>query len=236
MDLTILSYGDGWGDELIFGLSVTLRLAFVSIATGSLLGLIMALSERAAVPLLSQGISGISAVLRSLPELLIIFFIYYGSSLVLQAILSPFGYNGFVSLNTFWAGVISLSLIHAAYASEVFRGAFAAVPEGPLEAARSLGLSPGLVFFKVQFPLMVRYALPGLMNLVVVTLKTTPLVSAIGLSDLIRVAGDAGQNTRQYLMFFVIALLVYLIIAAGILVFQLILERRLFKFMGEGNT
>lgn len=236
MDLSILSYGNGWGDELIFGLSVTLRLALVSIVIGLLLGLAMALLERADVPIISKAVSGLSAVLRSLPELLIIFFIYYGSSLILQAILSPFGFDGFIGINTFWAGAISLSLIHAAYTSEVFRGAFNAVPKGPMEAAQSLGLMPSLVFLKIQFPLAVRYALPGLMNLVVVTLKTTPLVSAIGLQDLIRVAGDAGQNTRQYLMFFVIALLVYLIIAAGILVFQLTLERRLFRFMADGGT
>jgi len=236
MDLSILSFGDGWGDELIFGLSVTLRLAFVSIVIGSGVGLAMALLERTNVSIVSKSVSVVSAVLRSLPELLIIFFIYYGSSLVLQAVLSPFGYDGFIGINTFWAGVISLGLIHAAYTSEVFRGAFSAVPDGPVEAARSLGLRPGIVFLKAQFPLAVRYALPGMMNLVIVTLKTTPLVSAIGLQDLIRVAGDAGQNTRQYLMFFVIALLVYLIIAAGILVFQLILERRLFRFMGESKA
>ena len=74
------------------------------------------------------------------------------------------------------------------------------------------------------------------MNLVIVTLKTTPLVSAIGMQDLIRVAGDAGQNTKQYLMFFLIALVIYLIIAAGILALQVILEKRLFRFMTAGRA
>lgn len=236
MDLGSLGYGSGWGDELVFGLGVTLRLAVVAILIGSCLGLATALLERAEIPIISKAVSAYSAILRSLPELLIIFFIYYGASLVLQAIAAPFGIDGFIGINTFWAGVIALSLIHAAYASEVFRGAFAAVPPGVVEAAQSLGLRRSQAFVTVRFPLAVRYALPGLMNLVVVTLKTTPLVSAIGMQDLIRVAGDAGQNTKQYLMFFLIALALYLIIAAGILVLQITLENRLFRFMDAGRS
>ena len=236
MDLSILDYGVGWGDELVLGLSVTLRLAAVAILLGSIVGLLTALLERSEIPIFSKAVSGYNAVLRSLPELLVIFFIYYGASLVLQAILAPFGFDGFIGINTFWAGVIALSMIHGAYASEVFRGAFNAVPAGPLEAAQSLGLRPYQSFITVSFPLAVRYALPGLMNLVIVTLKTTPLVSAIGMQDLIRVASDAGQNTKQYLMFFLLALVIYLIIAAGILALQLALEKRLFRFMGPGRS
>jgi His/Glu/Gln/Arg/opine family amino acid ABC transporter permease subunit len=236
MDLSILDYGGGWGDELVAGLSVTLRLAAVAIIFGSGFGLLAALLERAEIPVISRAASVYGAVLRSLPELLVIFFIYYGSSLILQAIMAPFGFDGFIGINTFWAGVIALSMIHAAYASEVFRGAFAAVPHGPLEAAQSLGLRRFPTFIKVTFPLAIRYALPGLMNLVIVTLKTTPLVSAIGMQDLIRVASDAGQNTKQYLMFFLIALAIYLMIAAGILALQVILEKRLFRFMTAGRA
>ena len=124
MDLSILDYGGGWGDELVAGLSVTLRLAAVAITFGSGFGLLAALLERAEIPVISRAASVYGAVLRSLPELLVIFFIYYGSSLILQAIMAPFGFDGFIGINTFWAGVIALSMIHAAYASEVFRGAF----------------------------------------------------------------------------------------------------------------
>ena len=52
------------------------------------------------------------------------------------------------------------------------------------------------------------------------TLKNTPLVSAIGLQDLIRVAGEAGQNTKLYFQFFMISLSIYLVIAALMLLLQ----------------
>jgi His/Glu/Gln/Arg/opine family amino acid ABC transporter permease subunit len=230
LDLAILAYGPGWGDELLFGLGVTLSLAVISICFGTLLGLAASLAEMSRLRPLAHLVAGYNAVMRSLPELLVILFIYYGLSFVLRTVLAPFGFTGFIGISGFWTGVLAISMIHAAYACQVFRGAFAAVPVGPLEAAQALGLHRPQVFVTVKLPLAVRYALPGLMNLVVVTLKITPLVSAIGLQDLIRVAGDAGRNTKEYLTFYVIALLIYLIIAAGILAFQLMLERRLFRF------
>lgn len=231
MEAGILDVGPGWGDELLFGLGVTLLLAAISIVIGTAIGLAAGLLELSRWRPLARLVVGYGAVMRSLPELLIIFLVYYGASFVLQALLRPFGFEGFIGISAFWAGVIALSLIHGAYASEVFRGAFLAVPSGYLEAARSLGLHPLQIFATVKLPLALRYALAGLMNLVIVTLKTTPLVAAIGLQDLLRVAGDAGQNTKHYLLFYMIALIVYLVIAGGALALQLALEHRLFRFM-----
>lgn len=225
-----LAYGSGWGDELLLGLAVTLGLSAMSVCAGTALGLATALIEASRFRLLAHVVATWNAIMRSLPELLVIFFMYFGFSFLLQAILAPFGFEGFIGIGSFWAGVLAISLIHAAYCSEVFRGALAAVPDGPLEAARALGLHRPQAFATVKLPLALRYALPGLMNLVIVTLKITPLVSAIGLRDLMRSAGDAGQNTREYLTFYTIALFIYLIIAAALLLLQSRLEKRLFRF------
>lgn len=231
MEAGILDVGPGWGDELLFGLGVTLLLAGISIAVGTVIGLAASLLELCRFRWLARTVVGYGAVMRSLPELLIIFLVYYGAAFVLQAVLRPLGFEGFIGVSAFWAGVIALSLIHGAYASEIFRGAFLTVPTGYLEAAQSLGLHPGQTFLTIKLPLALRYALSGLMNLMIVTLKTTPLVAAVGLQDLLRVAGDAGQNTRDYLLFYLIALVVYLIIAGGALALQIALEHRLFRFM-----
>jgi ABC-type arginine transport system permease subunit len=128
-----------------------------------------------------------------------------------------------------------LALIHAAYASEVFRGAFLAVPSGEIDAARAFGMSPLLVFYRIRLPLAFRLAMPGLTNLVMTTLKSTPLVSAIGLQDLIRVAGDAGQNTKEFFQFYMATLVIYLGIAAVVLLLQSRSERRLFRHLRVGR-
>ena len=139
MDLALFSFGPtGWGDELLAGLDLTLRLAVTSILTGTALGLVSALGEVAPVPLLGRLLETVNMVLRSVPELLVIFLIYYGAAIALAALLAPFGIAGLFEINRFWSGVLALALIHAAYASEVFRGAFLAVPVGEIDAQLAL--------------------------------------------------------------------------------------------------
>lgn len=232
MDLSILAFGSGWGNALARGLFVTLALAAASVVLGTGLGLVGALVATSRFRIAAVIVGGYEVVMRSVPELLVIFAVYYGFSFAIQALLQVIGIEGFVAINAFWSGVLAIGMVHGAYCSEVFRGAFQAVPAGPLEAARALGLRPFPAFLAVKLPLALRFALPGLINLVVVTLKATPLVAAVGLQDLLRVAGDAGKNTKQYLTFYLVALAIYLVLAAVIWVVESRIERRASRFLG----
>lgn len=229
MDGSRLALGLAWSLPLLQGLLVTLALAAASVAVGTALGLGAALLTEHGGRTVCRVLTAGEAVIRSLPELLIIFAAYYGFAFLLQALLAPFGFDGFIGIGAFTAGVLALSLIHGAFAAEVFRGAFAAVPTGPLEAAAALGLKPVPAFLSVRLPIVARYALPGWMNLAVITLKLTPLVAAIGLEDLLRVAGEAGKSTRDYLLFYLLALAVYLLLAAAIGLVQERVERRMHR-------
>jgi histidine transport system permease protein len=106
--------------------------------------------------------------------------------------------------------VITIGFIYGAYFTETFRGAFLAVPRGQLEAARSFGMGPLLLFRRILFPQMMRYALPGLGNNWQVILKATALVSIIGLSDVIKATQDAGKGTFRMFYFSMLAGVVYL--------------------------
>ena len=218
----------GWGDELLSGLWLTIRLSTASIILGTLLGLVTALGELSRFRAAANLLATYNLVMRSIPELLVIFLLYYGASSAIAAALSPFGFDSFIEVSPFWTGTLALGLIHAAYASEVFRGAFQALPKGQIEAALAFGMSSGRIFRRIKFPIAFRLSLAGLANLVMATLKSTPLVSAIGLQDLIRSAADAGQNTKFYLQFFIASLAVYLVMAALALSFQIRAESTLF--------
>ncbi|HEX2137497.1 MAG TPA: ABC transporter permease subunit [Microvirga sp.] len=229
MNWSLLAYGPGWGDELLNGLALTLSMAVLAYGIGTAFGLAAALGELSRVKPVAALLSGYAAVLRSVPELLVIFFLYFGGSFLLGAMLSPLGFDGFVEVDGFWAAVLALALVQGAYASEVFRGAFVAVPTGLREAAQALGLRPAAVFRLVVLPVALRYAFPGLSNLWMVVVKNTPLVSVVGLNDFIRAAGVAGQNSKAYFLFYGSVIAVYLVISGVSMIMQARVERRLWR-------
>jgi ABC-type arginine transport system permease subunit len=135
----------------------------------------------------------------------------------------------YVEVSAFWAGVAALGLIQGAYTSEIFKGAIRAVSRGAIEAARSLGMSRWRVFHLIALPIALRYAFPGICNMWMVVVKNTPFVSAIGLEDLVRAAGTAGENTKQFFTFYLAVLISYLVLSAISMLAQAAIDRRLFR-------
>lgn len=229
----LFALGPGWGDELLRGFLITVQIALLAYVGGTLLGLLAAFGELSPWRWLSAPLQGYAMVMRSVPELLVIFLFYYGASFALQGLLGLFGAEGFVEVDAFTAGTVALGLIQGAYASEVFRGAILAVPRGAIEAAQSLGLHRLQILYTIVVPLATRYAFAGLVNLWMVVIKNTPFVSAIGLEDFIRAAGTAGQNTKQFFVFYFAVLLTYLAISAATMALQARLSGRLFQHLAR---
>ncbi len=198
---------NGYFLQLLSGAWVTVKLALASVICGLLLGILFALAESARYRWLQKPISACIALLRGLPELLILFFIYFGISGLLS-----FFFKHYVNVSNFMIGVITLSLIFGAYASQIFRGAFASVPWGQVEAAKALGLTPARIWFAVKWPLAWRFAMPGLSNLWLVILKDTALVSLIGLAETMNQAQLAATSTAKPFLFYSGAALIYLVL------------------------
>ena len=225
MDPSLLAWGSaGWGDELARGLLVTLALAACSYAVGLALGAALGVVE------LGRGVAGrasslLTAVLRGLPELLVILLVFFGLGPVVARAGAALGLD--LGLSPFGAGVVAIGLVMAAYVSEVVKGAVSGVPPGLGEAARALGLRPRSVWRLVTLPLALRLAFPGLANLWMVVIKVTPLVSAIQLEDFIRAAGTAAQSTREFLGFYALTIAVYLALSGASMAAQGAVGRRL---------
>jgi His/Glu/Gln/Arg/opine family amino acid ABC transporter permease subunit len=199
----------GYLPILLTGLILTLKVAIVALILGMILGLIGASAEASKVNWLRYLFIGYHSVIRGLPELLILFFIYFGGSEILNKI---FRYSAGVS--SFVAGVIGLAMIFGAYASQTFRGAFLAIPKGQTEAAKALGLDRWQRFRLILLPQAWRHALPGLSNLWLVLLKDTALVSLIGLADLMMQAQAAAVSTAKPFTFYFAAAVIYLILTS----------------------
>ncbi|MBL8908686.1 MAG: ABC transporter permease subunit [Rhizobiales bacterium] len=201
----------GWGDELLSGLGVTLKLCLVSLPCGLLLGLALAIAQGTHWALLREASSLLTAVLRGIPELLTLLLIFYGGQYALNAVTTSLGL-GIVELSAFIAGVATLSLIFAAYSSEVFIGVLRAISRSSLEAAKALGLGRIPTLLHVILPELFRLSLPGLSNLWLSMVKQTALISIIGYGDLLREAYIAASSSGNKLYFYFFACLAYLAI------------------------
>ena len=200
----------GFGNQLLLGAVMTVGLALSACALGLVLGLLGAVSKLSKIKALVWPAEIYTTVFRGIPELLIVLIIYFGSSGILTAIGESFGYDEYIELSPFMAGVISLGVVFGAYATEVFRGAIIAIPVGQIEAATAYGMSPWMTFKRVIMPQIWRVALPGLGNLFLVLQKDTALVSVIGLEELTRKAAFATGFTKAPFTFYLTAAFIYL--------------------------
>lgn len=208
--LELLSFGpNGWGNQLLAGTWLTIRLALATLPFGLLLGLLMALAKRSRNRWWRAFGNAYTTIFRGLPELLTIFIVYFGGQIVLQKFVSLFSDTP-VEINGFVAGMVALGVVFSAYASEVFLGAFNNITRGQYEAAYALGLRPWATLRLVIVPQLVRLALPGLANLWLILLKDTALVSVIALEDLLRKTQIAVRVTKEPFLFFGVACLIYL--------------------------
>ncbi|WDR04495.1 ABC transporter permease subunit [Devosia rhodophyticola] len=212
---SLLAFGDtGWGDDLLAGAWITVQLAAVSLVCGLALGLLLAGGRLSPWRPLNWLTNTYIIFIRGTPEFLVLLLVFFGLDLVVQQIAAGLGIQSSFEVPKFAAAVAGLSLIFSAYASEVFRGAYLAVPTGQIEAATATGMSAGQVFWRVRLPQMWRFALPGLANLWMVLLKDTSLAAVIALDELLRQAKVASESTLQPLVFYLAAGAIYLVLTA----------------------
>jgi His/Glu/Gln/Arg/opine family amino acid ABC transporter permease subunit len=209
----LLGYGpNGWGDDLLWGAWETIQVAACAYAVGIVLGLIGAgakLAGRRAAFVLSDIYT---TVVRSVPELLLIIYIFYRAPVALQALARALGSDSTIDLDPFLAAVAALGFIVGAYTTEVFRGAILAVPSGQMDAAKAIGMSWWLRTRRILLPLMLRYAIPGLGNIWLGTTKEAALVSVVSLNELMNAGKQAAGWTKDYFFFYSIVALCYLVI------------------------
>lgn len=200
---------DGFYWQILAGAIITLKLACCAVVVGMLIGVFGAILESIRITWLRYLTAGIIFIIRGLPELLVLFFIYFGLTAALSSL-----FGRYVNISSFAAGVTALGMIFGAYASEVFRGAFLAVDRGQIDAGRAVGFSSWQIFVLIQIPQAWRHAIPGLGNLWLILLKDTAIVSLIGLSEIMNQAKNAASTTHQPFTYYLAASLIYLVITS----------------------
>lgn len=213
--LELLGFGStGWGALLLVAAGVTLAVTAVALFIGAVLGTIVAAAKLSGNLFLVALGNIYTTVFRGVPELLIIYLIYFGGSSAVTMIGKAMGYEGFLGLPSFAAGALAVGIISGSYQAEVFRGAYLAVARGELEAASAIGMNRSLRLRRIIMPQVWRYALPGVGNVWQLSLKDSALISVTGLAELMRTSQVAAGSTRQYFLFFIVGGILYLVLTS----------------------
>lgn len=201
----------GYLDSILIGAWLTMRLALVSLLIAVILGILGALGKLSKSKPLRSIAQSYTTVIRGIPELVLMLLIYYGGQIAINNAMYAMGFDTYIDINPFIAGVSTIGFIFGAYMTETFRGAILAVSKGQLEAGASYGMSRLQVFYRILAPQMVRYAIPSFGNNWLVMIKATAIVSVIGLDDLVRKAAYAAGATRKPFTFYIAVALIYLV-------------------------
>ena len=216
----------GFLPALLEGTLTTLSVALASLGIALLLGLLGAAAKLARMPLLRGVAMAYTTIVRGVPDLVLMLLIFFGGQIVINTLAAKFGFEGYVDIDPFVAGVATIGFIFGAYLTETFRGALIAIDTGQREAGLAFGMSRVQVFRRITLPQMIRFAIPGFTNNWLVLVKSTAIVSVIGLTDMMHSAGMAAGATREPFTFYLAAGVIYLAITSVSMLGLGALERR----------
>ncbi len=173
-----------------------------------ILGLVFALAQRTPFQLLTFIVREFVEFIRSTPLVLQIFFVFF------------VGPQVGIRLSPWTSGMIAIGLHYAAYLSEVYRGGIESVPKGQWEACRSLSMSMRDTYFRIIIPQALPPSLAGMGNYLVGIFKDTPMLSVIGVAELMHTANAIGSESYRFLEPYTIVGIIFLMIslpAAGLI-------------------
>ena len=201
---------------LLGGLTTTIYISVVSIILSAIIGFIVAIPSLAKNKFLTYINIGYVEIVRAIPLLVLILWIYYGLPIMTGISFSPFV-----------SGIIALAISESAFQAEIFRAGINSIKKAQWEAGSSLGLN----FFKrlrlVILPQAIKNILPALGNQFVYVLKMSSLVSIIGIGDLTRKANELVVTTYRPLEIYTFLILEYLILILIVSYFVRKLEKKL---------
>ena len=168
-----------YAPKILEGLGLTILLAICIVATGLVLGLLLAVIRAMGIRPLNWLIIFVVDVFRALPPLVIIVLVYFGLP------------NAGIDFSGFGATWISLSFVLMAFAEEIYWAGICAVPKGQWEASRAMGLRFLPTLFLVVLPQAIRIAIPPLVNRTIAITKGTALGSVVAVAEILGAAQSA---------------------------------------------
>lgn len=216
LDTFLRILNEGWGWMFLRGTAMTLFISVFGMALGVVIGITGASIKLHGPRWLSGLVSIYTTITRSIPELLIIYLLFFGS---IDGVNQLGQWLNADELINKWfpaaIGILAIGIIAGSYSVEVFRGALQAIPTGQIEAAKAIGMTAHQRLFRITLPQMLWFALPGCNNVWQTALKDTALISLVGLVEIMRAAHLGAAAMREPLAMYLIAGFLFFVIGAA---------------------
>jgi His/Glu/Gln/Arg/opine family amino acid ABC transporter permease subunit len=200
---------------ILQGAVTTVLLSSVGILLGLPLGLLLALSRWAKVPVVAQVVTVYVSILRATPLVTLLLLLFFALP------------NVGVPISAVSAAILALVMNTSAFNCEVWRAGLMNFSKDQYEAAQSVGMRAGQRLRRIVLPQVFRVSLPGLVNEMSLLIKVTPVLAVVGVVDITRAAVRIGAQTYEPLPPFLVALAIYMPIVYAIVAVQRLTERRL---------
>ena len=158
--------------ELLHAGSITVAIWLSGAAIAIVVGFLVSVGRRFGPLMLDRALQAYVELMRGTPFLIQLFLLYYGGPFI------------GISLEPTTAGLVGLSAYGGAYFSEIFRAGFEAVPRGHVEAGECLGLTRQQIVMRIMLPEMAMLILPAAVNMLIIMLKETAVLSIITVPEL----------------------------------------------------
>jgi len=208
--------------EILESVANTFWITLASLFFGAVFGLLACLFKMSNDKILSKLSSGFIDFFRTIPEMVLIFWVYSCLPLLFS-----------LRISAEICGLISLSLMSTAYLAEIFRAGILSVPKGEIQAANSLAIPKISIWRWIIIPQAIRRMLPPFINFFTELLKATSLLSAIGVTEMAYKASVLGAKTLAYLEFFSLIAILYFIIIYPLSLFSKFCEIYILRKTGQ---
>ena len=199
---------------LLQGAWLTILVTLGSLALSTVLGMVWAVMRVSGIPLLANFAAGVINLLRGIPIIVLLFFLYF--------VMPDFG----IALTALQAGILGLGIAYSAYQAENFRAGIEAVDHGQVEAARAIGMSWPLMMRRVVLPQAVKIVLPPYGNIMIMMLKDSSQASTITVAELALQGKLIATSTFQNATVFSLVALMYLVMCVPLILLVRHLEKR----------
>ncbi|KQZ91841.1 amino acid ABC transporter permease [Agrobacterium tumefaciens] len=200
--------------EILGAVPVTLAMALTVFVFSTVIGCVLALVEYRHIPVLRELVFVYKVILKGVPMVIVIFLAYFGLPPALQFLLKLVGVNFNAHNTPNWVIlVIAVTGCIAAFQAEIIKGALNSFDNGQADAAHSLGYTNGQLFRRIMFPQVVVAAIPDLTTSIMVIMKALSLGFAIEVVDIFAQSQLTAALNFYYLEAFVIAVIIYMVIA-----------------------